>query len=908
MTIRNLAGTLRPASIAIVGASNREGELGRVVTENIISGGYSGAIYPVSRDYDQVLGFQCYQQVADLPQAPELAILAIPARDTPAAVSELGERGVPAAVVLAGGFDDDLREQLCEAARPFSLRLIGPNTIGLLAPQVRLNASFAHIAPEPGRLGLISQSGAIISSIIDWAAAERIGFSQIFSLGDTVDVDAGDCLNLLAEDARTSAILLYLESVTAPRKFMSAARAAAQIKPVIAIKAGRHDPTTQLTQLRTGVASGEDRVIEAAFRRAGIIRVDKLEDLFAAAEIRARFQPLDRGRTAIITNGGGAGILAVDHLLERGCEMTSLAPHTVAALDTVLPAAWSRCNPVDILGDAPPERYKAAVEIIASDPGVDALLVMNTPTALASSTDAARAVASLAQEGMVRGKPVLACWLGKFTAEHARTMFKASGIASIETPAAAAEAVELLTRWSTLRHLVERVPENAVQFRTDRVVAARTFRKVAQSGRHALSEAEAKSVIAAYGIPVPEMQVAADENEVEHWAAEMLGRYKALAIKLHSHTIFYKSELGGVVLGVESATAAREAARAIRTRLREHGRDAEIEGFSIQPMIRRPHARELMVGLRADPVFGPTALFGSGGLAADVVDDMAVGLVPLDEVLAGDLIEQTRISRQLGSYANVPPADRLAIERTLMGLSQLAIDFPCVTGARINPLLADEHGVIALDANIEIDPARIDERGPGACLAIRPYPSGWEVRAAVRDRAFVIRPMRPVDAALYSAFMARMDAEDLRLRFLAPTQQLSRDMLVSFTQLDYDREIAFVALEEPGGEMAGVVRYSADPDHERAEFGIIVRSDLKGFGLGKILLGRLIAYARADGLRWLDGVVLRENAGMLGLARRFGFASQPGPEDSTLSRISLALDGAPPLDPPVENRLKTTAP
>jgi len=890
MTIRNLAGTLRPASVAVIGASIREGSVGRVVIENALAGGFSGDVYPVNPKYQEVAGQRCYARVADLPKPPDLAVIATPAATVPGIVAELGECGVPVAVVLAAGFDQDgLRQKLLDAARPRMVRIIGPNTIGLLAPQVRLNASFVHISPEPGRLGLISQSGAMVSSIIDWAVAENIGFSQIFSLGDMSDVDAADCLNLLAEDARTAAILLYLESIPAPRKFMSAARAAARLKPVIAVKPGRHAQAAAAARTHTGALSGSDRVVEAALRRAGIIRVNDLEDLFSAAEITARFHPLRRGRTAIVTNGGGAGVLAVDHLIDRDCELAELQPETRAALDAVLPPTWSHANPVDIIGDAPPERYASAVSVVARDPGVDALLVMNCPTGLSSSSGAATAVAALVEDGLVNGKPVLACWLGKATAEPARALLQASGIASVDTPEAAAEAVALLTRWSALRQLVERVPANTVQFRIDRLAVARILRTVADEGRSLLTETEAKAVVGGYGIPVPEIAVAGDPAEVEAAAARLLVDHRAVVVKLLSRAISHKSDVGGVVLDIRSAADAGAAARAIRARLEKLGTQHQIDGFSVQPMIRRPGAEELIIGLNVDPIFGPTVLFGAGGVAVEVLKDTAIGLVPLDEVLAGDLIDQTRISRLLAGYRDVLPANRLAIEQALIGLSQLAIDFPCVVGADINPLLADNDGVIALDARVEIDPARIDEKGPSKCLAIRPYPSGWEMRAKVGERSFLIRPMRPVDIDLYPAFTERMDPEDMRLRFLMPTHQIPHDMLINFTQLDYDREIAFVALEEPGGAMAAVVRYSADPDHERAEFGIIVRSDLKGLGLGKILLGRLIAYARVEGIKRLDGLILRENSGMLHLATRFGFKPDHEPPESSLVRTSLDL-------------------
>ena len=451
MTIRNLERALAPRSVAVIGASNREGAVGYVVLNNILKGGFVGQVYPVNVKYDEVLGLKCYRHIAQMPEAPDLAVIMTPPDTVVDIVAELGKRGTKVAVVLTAGLDTEMRRHMLEAARPHLLRIIGPNTIGLLAPHVSLNASFTHIAPAAGKLGLISQSGAIVSSVIDWAAAEGIGFSHVFSLGDMADVDVGDCINMLADDDETTAILMYLESVPAARKFMSAARSAARVKPIIAVKPGRHAEAAKAALTHTGALAGADRVIDAALRRAGVIRVADLDDLFNAAEVTARFQPLERGRIAIVTNGGGAGVLAIDQLLDQGCELATLTPATMAALDAALPATWSRSNPVDIIGDAPPARYRAAVEAVAADPGVDALLVMNCPTALASPVDAAAAVASLVSNGLVNGKPILASWLGKQAAEPARDVLRRAGVASFDSPAPAAEAVALLTRWSSLR-------------------------------------------------------------------------------------------------------------------------------------------------------------------------------------------------------------------------------------------------------------------------------------------------------------------------------------------------------------------------------------------------------------------------------------------------------------------------
>ena len=890
MTIRNLHYALGPKSVALAGASAREGSVGHFVLRNIISGGYQGRIYPINPKYAEIEGVPCYRSAADLPEAPDLAIVMTPPEAVPGVVAELGARGVKAAVVITAGVDiaSGLKQKMLDAARPQLMRIIGPNTIGLVAPLSNLNASFVHIAARPGKLALISQSGAIVSSIIDWAEVAGVGFSHVLSLGDMADVDVGDCLNMLAEDPETSSILMYLESVPSPRKFMSAARAAARVKPVIAVKPGRHAAAAKAAATHTGALAGADRVVDAALRRAGVIRVDDLEDLFTAAEITARFTPLETGRVAIVTNGGGAGVLAVDQLLDNGCTLATLDPTTLEKLNAVMPANWSKANPVDIIGDAPPHRYREALELVAADPGVDAILMMNCPTALAAPQGAAEVIAEAVDQGMIGGKPVLACWLGAYAAEPARAILRKAGVASFSTPAEAAKAVAMLTRWSAIRRAMFRVPESATDVSFDRAKVEAIIAHAVAEGRSMLTEPEAKQLLSAYAIPVPEVIEAATEDEVGAAAERLLQSSSALVVKLLSKSISHKSDVGGVVLGLRDVTSARQAAVDIRARVEQKFPGA-VDGFAVQPMIHRPEARELILGMHQDPIFGPTILFGAGGTAAEIVDDVATGLAPLDDVLAGDLIDRTRIGKLLAGYRNEAPADRAAIIKALTGLSQLTADFPAITAIDINPLLADAAGAVALDARVEIDPRRLGLKRPNPDLAVRPYPSGWESVAETHGRRFVLRPIRPADAELYPAFLDRVTAEDLRLRFLTPMRTIAPEMLIRLTQLDYDRDIAFVALEEATGDLAGIVRYSSDPDHEAAEFGVLVRSDLHGLGLGTILMHRLIDYGRADGLQRLDGLIFRDNDVMLALCSDLGFVVETDPTNGSLVRASLAI-------------------
>ncbi len=892
MTIRNLEYMSRPRSVAVAGASDREGAVGRVVLRNIVGGGFEGPVYPVNPKYAEVAGLKCYPSAADLPEAPDLVVIVTPPETVPGLIAEFGAKGTRAAVVITAGINDanGLRQKMLDAARPHTLRILGPNTVGLMIPPMKLDAGFAHVAAQPGNIALLSQSGALATSLIDWAQGRGIGFSHIVSLGDMADVDVADYIDMLAGDGQTRAIMLYLESVPNPRKFMSAARAAARIKPVIAIKSGRHEQAAKAAATHTGALSGADRVVDAALRRAGILRVDGLADLFDAVETVARLPALKRARVGIVTNGGGAGVLAVDQLMDGKGELAELAPDTLAALDKVLPATWSKANPVDIIGDAPAARYGAALEAVANDEGVDAVLVINCPTGLASSLAAAEGVVATVKGGLVAGKPVLACWLGESTAREARQTLRDAGIASFDTPAEAARAIGYLDGWSRAQEALTRVPAGSgadVPGGRDEVRAI--LHGAAAEGRTMLTEPEAKAVLTAYGVTVPQTLEASTPQEAEEFAARLLKDWDRVVVKLLSKTISHKSDVGGVVLNIESARAAREAAEGIVARVRRARPDADIEGFAVQPMVAMKHAHELILGMSRDPVFGPVMLFGAGGVSVEVVDDTAIGLPPLDDVLGEELIERTRIGRLLAGYRDRPAADRRAILRSLNAVSQLVVDFPAIAGIDVNPLLAGADGAVALDARIEIDPARIDEEGPNADLAVRPYPSGWDRTFTAHDGdAFTLRPIRPADVALYPDFLKKVSPNDIRLRFLAPRRAFPDEMLKRLTQLDYDREMAFVALEQ-SGDLAGIARISADPDHENAEFGLLVRTDLQGHGLGRALMTHLIDYARADGLRRIEGIILDENGRMLDLARELGFVIEDFSEDSTLERAVLDL-------------------
>ena len=892
MSIRNLEHAFHPKSVALIGASDRAGSVGRIVMRNIVIGGFEGEIWLVNPKYQVIEGRTCYQKVDELPGIPDLAVIATPPQTIPGLIRDLGEKGTRTALVITAGLTEanGLRQQILDAAKPYLLRIIGPNTVGLLLPHVKLNASFAHMDAQPGEIALLSQSGAIATSLVDWAADNQIGFSQIVSLGDMADVDVADCLDLLAGDARTKAIVMYLESIPHPRKFMSAARAAARIKPVIAIKPGRHAEAAKAAATHTGALSGADRVVEAAFRRAGVLRVKGLAELFDATETLARFPVLEQVRVGIVTNGGGAGVLAVDQLMDNKTELAKLCASTMDRLHQCLPQNWSKANPVDIIGDASPERFKAAIGAVAADPEVDAILVLNCPTGLASPVDAAAAVASLAPGGMIVGKPVFACWLGEHLAREGRRVLVNAGIASYETPAAAANAISYLSNWSSAQRNLMRVPGSRQDDkRFDRELVYRLFHEVAKEGRRMLTEPEAKAAIAAYGIPVPRTLVARTVQEVELAASELLSAGGKVVVKLLSKSLTHKSDVGGVVLDIATPRAAYEAAVTIGTRVKALMPDAEVDGFAVQSMVVRKHAQELILGTSHDPVLGPVILFGAGGTAVELIDDTAVSLPPIDEVLAGDLIDSTRIGRLLAGFRDRRAADRTSIIDAINAISQMVVDFPCLVSMDINPLLADAEGVVALDARIEIDPDLLRKSGPNPCLAIRPYPTSWKRDIGREGEIYHLRPIRPDDVGLYPDFLSKISTHDLRLRFLSPPGAFSNEALRRLTQIDYDRDMAFVAIDKKSGQLAGISRLSSDPDHEIAEFAVLVRTDLQGRGLGWELLTQLINFAQADGVKRIEGLVLSENDKMLAMCREFGFSVVDHPSDTSLMAATLDL-------------------
>ncbi len=893
MSIRNLEALFQPRSVAVIGASDRPGSVGAVVFRNVLEGGFSGPVWPVNHRHDSVAGRQAWRDVDALPGAPDLAVICTHAATVPGLIEALGRRGTRAAVVLGAGMKHaqaeggpTLEQQMLDAARPHLLRVLGPNCIGLLVPGSGLNASFAPSQAKAGSIAFVSQSGALATAMLDWAAPRGIGFSHFVSLGDSADVDFGDMLDYLATDPHTQSILMYVESIKQARKFMSAARAAARNKPVLVVKSGRVPEGAKAAASHTGALAGSDAVFDAAVHRAGMLRVDTLEALFDAAQTLAHRRPLHGERLAIVTNGGGAGVLAIDALVRAGGTPACLSEATLAALDASLPATWSRGNPVDIIGDAPVARYEAALRVLLHAPEADGVLFMHAPTALVPAPEIAMATLPLLKEST---KPVMACWLGGAVVEPARALYAAGGIPCYATPERATDAwlqqVHHARSQALLRQLC---PAQVATSRPDRSLVANLLGQAQRAGRRWLDAVQASEVLGAYGIPVVPTGSARDEDEAAALAAHI---GFPVALKIRSPQIVHKTDVGGVVLGLTSPEAVQAQARAMRERVLALQPQAQIDGFTVQAMVDRPGARELIVGIAADPVFGPVLLCGAGGVDVELRPQHATGLPPLNANLAAELLARTGLEPLLLAHRGRPPLDRQGVLDTLLRVSQLACDHPALAELDINPLLVDARGVLAVDARI-----RVHLPGEAAApLAILPYPQQLEARLSVGGEQVPVRPIRPEDGERLRDFYAQVSPADMRLRFFSVRREVPMSELARYSQIDYDREMTFIALVPQVGDaperIVAEVRAACDPDNRQAEFAILVAEPWRGRGLGRALLEKMTAYLRARGTGELVGQCQSDNPAMVSLARRLGFLIDPCEASPGFIDLRLNLQG-----------------
>ncbi|VXB11977.1 bifunctional acetate--CoA ligase family protein/GNAT family N-acetyltransferase [Massilia sp. 9I] len=874
MSVRNLEHLFAPSSVALIGASERPGSLGATLLHNLLAGAFKGEVWPVNPKYAELAERRCYANVAELPEAPALAVICTPPGTIPAIVRQLGERGTRAAVVLSSGLLEarergrSLRQAMLDAAHPYLLRVLGPNSAGLLTPGLGLNASVASSGALPGRIAFVSQSGALMVGVLDWARTRGIGFSHFIALGDAADVDLGDVLDYLASDGATSAILLYVQDLRYARKFMSAARAAARSKPVLVLKAGREEDDVPAAASESGALARRDDVFDAAIRRAGMLRVYTTDQLFSAAETLAYARPLHGERLAIVSNGAGPGVLARDALAYGGGVEAQFSDATRERLDTLLGPRWRRGNVVDLQGGAAPALYRETLEILLQDPQVDAVLAIQSPTATVASRDVADAIAPLARSA---SKTLLSCWLGGAAVLDARAIASGARLPAFRTPEDAVSGFLQLVHYRRNQNLLMEVPPSmAGTVAPDRAAARALVREAIAKGRYLLSDPETKAILRTYGMAVVETRRAATVDEAVQ-AAQNIGY--PVAVKILTPDVMHKSDFGGVTLDLDSADGVRAAAARMHKRLGELFPQARFEGYSVQAMARSTNAHELIVGAALDAVFGPVIVFGQGGVTVEVTDDHAVGLPPLNLVLARDLVDRTRVARLLAGYRNRPPVNMDAVLASLVQVSRMVSDIPEIVELDLNPLLADSRGTVVLDARMRL--ALADRSGSTLDrLAIRPYPRELEETIEWHGAPLLLRPIRPEDGPAHLAFFDALTPDDVRYRMFVRIRELQPSQLARFTQIDYDREMAFIATRPNAdgvAETLAVGRVVADPDNITAEFAVTVRSDLKGMGLGKIMMQKLIDYCRARGTREIVGEALPQNSRITGMVKKLGF-------------------------------------
>lgn len=870
--------------MALVGASDRPGSVGQVVAANLLAGGFRGEIGLVDASGRPVLGRPVAKCVADLTFSPDLAVIATPAASIPGLVVELGRKGCQAAVVLSAGFEGDgadgLRRDLLAAARASGVRLVGPNCLGLISTSHGVNASFVRGSPPEGSIGLVAQSGAVAAAALDWAPAHGLGFSHVVTLGDALDIDLGDVLDLMARDTSTRAILVYVESIGHARKFMSTARFAASAKPVVVLKGGRSASGASAAFSHTRALAGAGLAYSAAFRRAGLLEVESLEDLLAAGLMLAGGWPNCSESLAILTNGGGAGVLAADALDRIGGGLAKLSEATQASLQAGLPAMAACRNPVDILGDADPARYARSLRALLAAPEVDAVLAINCPTAVADSAAAASAVIAEKAEAS-SPKPLVAAWLGETHVADARARLSAARVPHFETPEAAVRGVRLANEARRRRDLLAEAPGAAEVPTVVRAIVEAAL----QDRRAALSPGDIQKLLEAYDVPFAQLVEVASPAAAGRASADLGGD---VALKIRSPDLVHKSDLGGVQLGLKGASATYRAARQMRARLQALRPDARLDGFIVQPMVRRPKAEELLVGMTRDPVFGPLILVGHGGVAAEVRADRAAGLPPLNRLLARDMIGQTRVARLLGGYRDRPPANLDALADLLVAVARLAMDAPEIAELDLNPVLCDAEGVIVVDARVRLEaPGQDRLEAP-----VQPYPAHKTRSIDVGGEILRLRPIRPADAAGLVAMVDLSSPEDVRRRFGGGLRHLDLTFAQRLSQIDYDRHLAIVA-ETSSGAVAGVGRLITDTPGESAEFALMVRSDHQQHGLGHVLLKLLLEHARERGLKQVWGDIARENIAMIDVARDLGFKAEPmAPGDDPARMImTISLEG-----------------
>lgn len=895
MNTHYLTSLFTPNKIALFGASDRENSVGGVVFKNLLSAGFEGQIFAVNPKHDEVQGEKAYASLADIGEPVDLAVVATPASTIPAIVEACGEHGIKMMLILSAGFREigeegkKLEKRVTDLVERHGIRLMGPNCLGLMRPSKKLNITFGHNVAKPGNLALVSQSGAICTAILDWAELNDIGFSAVVSTGIGADLDFGDYLDYLVADPETKSILLYIEGISDSRRFMSSLRAAARIKPVIALKVGRHAAGAEASMSHTGALVGSDETFSAALSRSGVLRVQSVSQLFAAAKVLSRSHyRVASDRLVIITNGGGPGVMAADRATDQGIELSKLGPDTIEALNKVLPGVWSHGNPVDVIGDAPPERYSEALDICLADPEVDGAIVILTPQAMTAPALVAEEVIKSAENGK---KPILTCWMGGTQVKAARRLLNEARIPDFDMLEDAVDAFSFIGTYNRNQRLLLQTPArlSSGQERADKEGARLIIEGVLTERRKVLTEPESMAILNAFKIPAAENGVATTGNQALV-IAESIGY--PVAMKVMSNDISHKSDAGGVRLNVNSAQEVRGAYREMIESVTQNRPNAKITGITIAKMYRNPNARELMIGIVRDPVFGPVISFGSGGTMVEVMGDSAISLPPLNRQLASDLIDRTKAAKMLGQFRNMAAVDMESLIDVLVNVSNMACELPWIQEMDINPLLVDENGAVAVDARIRVGYPK-PSTDPYNHLAIHPYPIHLITEEQLNDGTdIIIRPIRPEDAEIEQAFIRGLSAESKYFRFMNSIHELSLEMLVRFTQIDYHNEMALVAINPAveGEEEIGVARYLTNPDKKTCEFAIVVSDKWQGKGIARLLMNKLIDIARNRGLEVMEGQVLANNYRMLELMMSLNFQVLNDPSDTGIKLVVTRLN------------------
>ena len=867
-----------PKSVAVVGASDEEGSVGYALMKNFLESGFEGEVYPVNIRKKEILGVKAYQTVEQLPKTVDLAVIATPAKTVPDVVEQCGRAGIKGLIIISAGFKETgpegkaLEDKILEIKRKYDLRIIGPNCLGIIRPSIRLNATFINKMPRPGNIAFISQSGALGTAILDWAVHENVGFSHFVSVGSMIDVDFGDLIDYFGTDPKTRSILMYVEGITNARKFMSAARHFARTKPIIVVKAGKFSESAKAAASHTGSLTGEDNVYDAAFKRAGVVRVEEIADLFNCAEVLG-LQPLPRGpNLAIITNAGGPGVMATDALIGMGGKLAKLSQQTIDYLNSILPPYWSHGNPIDILGDAKADRYKAVLEACLNDENVDGILLIYTAQAVAEPVEIAKSIVELVKSKGQQGKTILTSFMGRKAVEEANFIFNANEIPTFSTPEQAVKTYLYMYQYKRNLELLYETPEELpVDVSPPKLPIMAIMRKAALENREVLTEFEAKKVLEFYNFPVVKTFIAKDEDEAVAIASRI---GYPVVLKILSPQIIHKTDAGGVILDIKNDNEVRAAFKTIMENAKKYSPNAEIIGVTVQPMVKK-RGCEVILGAKKDVVFGPIVMFGMGGVGVELFRDFSIGLPPLNQTLARRMMEETKVYQLLKGYRGMPPANIKRLEEVMVLFSHLLIDFPQIKEIDINPLLVDEKEALAIDARIIIDKELLFRKvEPHQHLVISPYPKKYETLWKLRDgRTVLLRPIKPEDEPLWLEMFKNCSEESIRYKLFQTLKHMPHEVRVRYCNIDYDREIAIVAeLTENGKrKIIGTARVSIELDGKTGEIAFLVADPWQGLGLGTKLVDYVIEICKERGLESVYGVMLPENRKAIELMKNLGF-------------------------------------